>query len=206
MTSRRAASLPWIISLAVVGATAGAEWLEGRRWWCACGQGYLWESDIWSEHCSQHLADPYAFSHLAHGLVFYAMLAWIPGPWQRMSFAWKFCVANLVECAWEVLENSEFIIQRYRAETISIGYVGDSIINSMGDVLAAALGVLVARLIGWKWTLLLFVAVEVAMAATIKDNLTLNVIMLVWPIEAIKKWQSAGHSIGVSPSLLWPRR
>jgi hypothetical protein len=184
---------PWLLLLGTVGATAVAERLEGRRWWCACGRSNLWVSDIWSDHCSQHLVDPYFFSHLAHGLVFYGALAWIPGPWNRLSFGWKLFVANLIECAWEVLENSEFIIQRYRAETISIGYIGDSIINSMGDVGAAILGVFVAHLIGWKWSLLLFIVMEVALAATVRDNLTLNVIMLIWPVQAIKEWQSVGH-------------
>ncbi len=206
MPTARSSPTPWLAALVVAGATVVVERLEGRRWWCACGKSNLWVSDIWSDHCSQHLIDPYAFSHLAHGLVFYGVLAWLPGPWNRLSFGWKLFVANLIECAWEVLENSEFVIQRYRSETISIGYIGDSVVNSMGDVAAAALGVCVARTLGLKWTLLLFVAMEIALAAMIKDNLTLNVIMLVWPIEAIKKWQSAGHTIGAPPSMLWPWR
>jgi len=184
---------PWLLSLATVAAAGAAMRSEGRVWWCKCGRWNLWVSDIWSEHCSQHLVDPYTFSHIAHGLVFYGVLAWVPGPWKRMSLAWKLFVANLIECAWEVLENSSLVINRYRAETISIGYTGDSVINSLGDIAAAAAGVLIAHVLGWKLTLALFVLMEVVMLVTIKDNLTLNVIMLVWPIQAIKQWQGAGH-------------
>src|SRR5438874_2541194 len=112
---------PWLLSGATVIIAATMERSEGRRWWCKCGQWNLWVSDIWSDHCSQHLVDPYTFTHVAHGLVFYGLLAWLPGPQRRMSFAWKFFWANLVESAWEVLENTRWVIDRYRAETISIG-------------------------------------------------------------------------------------
>lgn len=184
---------PLLLLLATILAAAVAMKLEGRIWWCQCGRHNLWVSDIWTEHCSQHLLDPYTFSHLAHGLIFYAMLAWIPGPWKKLSFSWKLFVANLIECAWEVLENSPLVINRYRQETISIGYTGDSIINALADIAAAIAGVLFAHKFGWKWTLALLLAMELVMLFTIRDNLTLNVIMLVWPIEAIKEWQSAGH-------------
>jgi hypothetical protein len=184
---------PWVLALATVAAAGAAMRMEGRIWWCKCGKPNLWVSDIWSEHCSQHLVDPYTFSHIAHGLIFYGVLAWVPGPWRRMSFGWKLFTANLIECGWEVLENSSLVINRYRAETISIGYTGDSVINSLGDIAAAAAGVVVAHILGWKLTLALFVLMEVMMLVTIRDNLTLNVIMLVWPIQALKQWQGAGH-------------
>jgi hypothetical protein len=184
---------PWLLSLATAIAAAIIERSEGRIWWCQCGRWNPWASDIWSEHCSQHLVDPYTFSHISHGLLFYGALAWIPGPWRRLSLGWKMFIANLVECAWEVAENSSYVIDRYRHETISIGYTGDSVINSLGDIAAAAAGVLIAHRLGWRWTLLLYAAIELVMLLMIKDNLTLNVIMLVWPIQAIKQWQGAGH-------------
>jgi hypothetical protein len=170
-----------------------AEKWEGRIWWCKCGKPYLWVSDIWSEHCSQHLLDPYVFSHISHGLVFYGLLSWVPGPWKRKSFAWKLFFANMVECAWEVAENSAFVINRYRSGTAFYGYTGDSIANSLGDIAAAALGVYFAHVLGWKLTVALFILIEVVMLIGVRDNLTLNVVMLLWPIQAVKQWQSAGH-------------
>src|SRR2546423_1922694 len=122
----RFSRLPWLLSVGTLGAAIAAERIEGRRWWCACGRWDSWGTDIWSEHCSQHLLDAYTFSHISHGFIFYGAMAWTPGPWKRLSFGWKMFIANLVECVWEVLENSTWIIDRYRAETISIGYIGDS--------------------------------------------------------------------------------
>jgi hypothetical protein len=109
-----------------------------------------------------------------------------------MSLWWRFVAATAVEVAWEVMENSPFIIDRYRAATIAVGYEGDSIINSLGDVLSFATGFFLAERLGlWK-SVLVFLVVEVAMLAMIRDNLALNVLMLLWPIDAIRHWQAAG--------------
>jgi hypothetical protein len=163
---------------------------EGRIWWCACGKPWPWISDVWTSHCSQHLADPYTFSHLNHGLIFFLVFAAVA---RKVPMGWRLCMAVAIAAAWEVAENSAYVINRYRTATMSLDYLGDSVINSMGDIGACFLGFLLARRIGLWWTLGVIVAVEVVMLAMIRDNLTLNVLMLVWPIKAIKAWQTAGH-------------
>lgn len=184
--------MPWagvvLLSLVLVVAMV----LLGRRWWCACGELNLWASDVWSSHNSQHLADHYSFSHVSHGLIFYAAIwCW---PWlRRQSLAWRLFVATALEVAWEIMENTPWIIERYRAETMALGYEGDSIVNALGDVGCAVLGFVIAAKLGWRWSAGLLVALEVLLLVTIRDNLTLNVIMLVWPVEGIKVWQTIGH-------------
>lgn len=159
---------------------------QGRLWMCECGTIKLWVSDTWSSDNSQHLLDPYSFSHLQHGLVFFGLLWFLR---DRVSFYWRFFIALLIESAWELFENSAFVINRYREATAALGYSGDTVVNSMGDLLSCALGFVVAqRLGGWK-TLALFAAIELTMIFLIRDSLLLNVIMLIHPIEAIKVWQ-----------------
>ena len=184
---------PHALSLLIVAFTVIALRAEGGIWWCKCGRLFPWTSDIWSEHCSQHLADPYLFSHISHGFWFYGLLIWIPFKYQRLRFSWVLLVATIVECGWESLENSPLIINRYRAATISIGYTGDSVINSIFDIVACISGVLIARALGFWKTLAVFIVFELTTLIWVKDNLTLNVIMLIYPIESIKQWQSAGH-------------
>ena len=161
--------------------------LEGRSWWCACGSVALWSSDIWSAHCSQHWIDPYSFTHFSHGLLFCLALAVLL---PRLDFVWQLWIGMLIECAWEVLENSPLIIERYRVATISLGYEGDSILNAISDIACCVFGFCVARWLGLRRTVVLFVLIELILLVTIRDNLTLNVLMLAWPIEAIKVWQS----------------
>ena len=160
--------------------------LEGRIWWCACGYLNLWDGDIWSAHNSQHVFDPYSFTHILHGVLLCWILTWV---FSRMALSWRITLAVLLEAVWEVLENSPFIIQRYREATIGQGYVGDSIINSLADILCCAAGFLLARKLGFRLALLLFVAVELALALMVRDNLCLNVLMLICPIDAVKQWQ-----------------
>ncbi len=160
--------------------------LEGRIWWCACGQWKIWDGDIWSAHNSQHWLDPYSFTHVLHGVLLCGVIAWLAPRWPA---AWRLAVAVLLEAGWEVLENSAFIIQRYREATIGQGYIGDSIANSLADVLCCALGFLLARRLGLKASVVLFVVVEVALALAVRDNLSLNVLMLIHPIDAVKAWQ-----------------
>lgn len=163
--------------------------LMGRSWWCRCGQLAPWSGQIWSEHNSQHLVDPYVFTHMLHGVVFFAVLRLVLGADRLFP---KFAVALVIEAAWEIAENTPMVIDRYRESTVSLGYQGDSIVNSMGDLWACALGFWFATRVSWKVSLATFVAVELALLLAIRDSLVVNVIMLVWPIEAIKQWQLAG--------------
>jgi hypothetical protein len=156
------------------------------------GRFGLWESNIWSSEQSQRVADPYTFSHTIHGMLFFALL-WLIA--RRVPVRARFLGALILEGAWEILENSPFIIDRYRAVTISLGYVGDSVLNSLCDICFAGLGFLFA----WKarpWvTVLVILLMEVGTALWVRDNLTLNIIMLVHPLDAIRDWQMAGQPI-----------
>ena len=161
-------------------------WL-GRRPWCKCGGFSPWSWEIYSQHNSQHLIDPYFFSHVLHGFVFFAVL------WplrHRFSGATRLVAAGAVEAMWEILENSPMVIQRYREATISLDYFGDSIANSIFDLIACLLGYTIASRLRWYYVLAIFVIVELVLLATIRDCLVLNVIMLVCPSQAILDWQS----------------
>ncbi|WP_432798095.1 DUF2585 family protein [Poriferisphaera sp. WC338] len=183
--------------LVIVGAIlivmVGLLWWEGRRLWCECGQSFLLAGDVNSSHNSQHLFDWYSLSHLLHGVFFY----WIfKGVWKgllRRKWVWGygFAAAMLLEAGWEVLENSQLVIDRYREATAALGYSGDSIVNSGGDMFSCAVGFIIAGLIGWRMSVVVFLAVELLMLWLVKDNLILNVLMLIYPIEAIKEWQIA---------------
>lgn len=162
---------------------------QGRVWWCEQGDGWPVSFRVDSPHNSQHILDPYSFSHLLHGVLFFGFF-WLFRA--RMSFRWRLVAATAVEVAWEMMENSPFVIDRYRAATIAVGYEGDSITNSLGDVLSFVAGFYLAERLGlWKSVLIFFV-VDLAMLAMIRDNLTLNVLMLLWPIDAIRRWQAVG--------------
>jgi len=160
--------------------------VQGRIWWCACGRHNLWAGDIWSAHNSQHLFDPYSFTHVLHGVIFCGLVSWLL---PRLPVSWKLFVTILIEAGWELLENSRFIIQRYREATMALGYEGDSITNSVGDIVCCTLGFLLARYLGLRWSAVLFVVTELVLLFWIRDNLTLNVLMLVCPVDAIKAWQ-----------------
>ena len=170
----------------VVAAAAYQLHRQGRLWWCACGYLWLWSGDAWSADNSQHLFDPYTFTHVLHGVVLYWLLAWgLP----RVSPPWRLWLAVSMEALWELFENSTFIIERYRAATISLGYQGDTIVNSLGDILACGIGYALARRLGFRGSLALFVVTEVVLLIWIRDSLLLNVVMLIHPIDAIKTWQ-----------------
>lgn len=160
----------------------------GQPAWCACGQWTPWSWNIWSSHNSQHLLDPYTLTHVLHGVVFCGLLWFLP---QTVGPAPRYLMAIGLEAIWEILENTPQMIERYRQATISLDYFGDSAANSAVDILACALGYLLALQLGFKRSVLLFVIAELILLVTIRDGLTLNVIMLVWPVDAIKHWQMA---------------
>jgi hypothetical protein len=165
---------------------AGAEFAMGRRPWGIAGIPGLWSGSIWSEHNSQYFLDPYSFTHVLHGVMFYALLSLT---FRNMPVISRLVIAAGLEAGWEVLENSTFIIERYRAETISLNYFGDSIVNSMGDILACITGFILASRLPVRVTIIGTIAVEVLLALLIRDNLTLNLVMLIHPSHAIRMWQ-----------------
>jgi Protein of unknown function (DUF2585) len=160
--------------------------LMGRPPWCRCGYIKLWHGDVMSSENSQHIADWYTFSHIIHGFGLYGIL-WLIG--RRWSLELRFVLALLIEVAWEVVENTDFVITRYREDTIARGYYGDSVINSEVDVLACVLGFVLAARLPVRATVALAVLIEGVTAYVIRDNLTLNIIMLIYPFESIKQWQ-----------------
>ena len=159
---------------------------QHRIWWCACSRPFLWDGDIWSAHNSQHLFDPYSFTHILHGVIMCGLISLI---FPRMKIGWQIWTATLIESLWEILENTQFIIQRYREATIGLGYEGDSIVNSLGDIWCCALGFLLAKYLGLKRSIILFIAIETLLLILVRDNLTLNILMLIYPIDSIKAWQ-----------------
>ena len=187
-TTRRA--LPWLAMAAVLAAGVYGLREQGRLWICSCGYVLPWTSEYWGSNTSQHLLDPASFTHLLHGFVLCGLVALVL-PWA--SVMWRLSVAITIEVGWEVLENSAFVIQRYREGTAAFGYHGDTVVNSAGDVLSCALGFLLARYLGFWRALAVFLAVEAALAVWIRDGLLLNVLMLIYPLEAIEAWQAAGH-------------
>jgi len=162
---------------------------QGRDWWCECGRAAPVSMVVRSQHNSQHLFDAYSLSHALHGILFFGLL------WplrQRLCLNTRAALAACIEVGWEALENSPVIIDRYRTATVSLGYSGDSISNSLGDIVSFAAGFYVARTLGLRRSIAVFLAVELLMLWTIRDNLALNMLMLLWPIDAIRTWQAGG--------------
>ncbi len=183
---RRQLAIGLCFLLAILIVQVVAERLMGRVWTCPCGTVKLWEGEVHSSGNSQQISDWYAPSHIIHGFLFYG-LTWLL--LRKRSIGLRLGLAALIEAGWEILENSPIIINRYRAATIAYDYVGDSILNSSMDLVFMALGFLAAwRLPIWT-TVSLAVIAEIATAIIIRDNLTLNVVMLIHPIEVIKVWQ-----------------
>ncbi len=181
-----------LVFLAIIALTAGIELWMGRSPLGPDGKFGWWDGNIWGSENSQRVADAYSFSHIIHGILFYAFLWWVA---RKMPLNHRFLIAVLIEVGWEILENSPLIINRYREATIAQGYVGDSVLNSCCDVVMMALGFLFAYRAKIWMSVLAVIAMEVGCLIWVRDNLTLNVIMLIKPIQALKVWQSVGQPL-----------
>lgn len=185
-SSGRAKLWPWILIGLMLLFTAFQLHQQGRLWICACDRVDLWAGNTKSSDNSQHLLDPYSFTHVQHGLLFYGALVWIL---PRLPMMWRLSLAVAIEALWEIVENSAFIIQRYREATLALGYEGDTVVNSISDIVCMMLGFWIARKLGFRRSAGLFIVMEVVLLLWIRDSLLLNVIMLLVPIDAIKTWQ-----------------
>ena len=179
----------WVLAcFAVLLAQVVAEYFMGRTIICTCGYVKLWEGTVNSSGNSQHLSDWYTPSHIIHGFLFYGLAHLVL---RGKPFAARLLLALVIESGWELLENSPIIIDRYRAATISLDYYGDSIINSAMDAVFMVIGFFFAARAPVALTVAIAIFFELFTGYMIRDNLTLNVLMLIWPVEAIKTWQSA---------------
>ena len=166
-----------------------ALWAMGLPLICKCGTVDLWHGNPSGPETSQHLTDWYTYTHIVHGFAFYLLL-WIVAP--GLSFGPRLALAVGLESAWEVIENTPLIVDRYRQSALARGYFGDSVVNSLFDSMAAAFGFILARMLAVSQSILLIVTTELVLGYMIRDNLTLNIIQLIYPSELISNWQSGG--------------
>ncbi len=180
---------PYLVVLALIAATALVLLAMGRVPICECGHVKLWHGQTMSPENSQHLSDWYTPSHILHGILFYWGLSAVAA---RLSFGWRLALATAIECAWEIVENTDALIERYRGVTVSLDYFGDSVINSVADIFAMVAGFWLARVIPVWASVAVVAGFEVLTAFVIRDGLALNILMLLWPLDAVLEWQSAG--------------
>ena len=160
--------------------------VQGRLFLCACGQFEIWTSETCSANNSQQLFDPYSLTHVVHGFLFFYLVVLV---FRRLAKSWQFLLALAFEATWEVFENSSFVIDRYRTATAALGYQGDTIVNSVGDLLCAVIGFVIALQIGIRRSLILFALLELILILWIRDSFLLQILMLLRPVDAIKSWQ-----------------
>lgn len=173
-------------SIGIISFIAVILYLMGQVSWCQCGMVKLWHGVVFSSENSQHLSDWYSFTHIIHGFAFYLLFKLL---FPRLPAPLRLLMAVTLEGAWEIFENTDFIINRYREVTISLDYFGDSVINSVSDILAMMAGFFLASRIRVSLSIALIIALEVTLAYFIKDNLLINIIMLVYPLDWLKQWQ-----------------
>jgi Protein of unknown function (DUF2585) len=181
--------LPWICIFTLFAIAATVLNFQGRVWWCDAGDYVPWSWTIWSRHNSQHVIDPYTFTHILHGVGEFWIISLI---FRKAPLVWRLAIAVGVEGTWEIVENTNYVIHRYREATISLDYYGDSIVNSMSDMLACATGFAISYKLRFWRSLALFLLTELVLILWVRDSLIINIIMLIYPIEAIKTWQGGG--------------
>jgi len=178
------------IALIIIVAAAVVLIAMGRIPFCKCGIIAFWSSDVSSNQQSQQFTDPYTFTHVLHGIGLYFLVWLLFG--RRLTFGQRLILAVALESGWEILENTEFILNRYRAATISFDYWGDSVFNSVGDIIAMLIGFWFTAKLPWWGSLIAFIVIDSLLLFFIRDSLIINIIMLIHPVEAIKTWQVHG--------------
>jgi hypothetical protein len=191
LANRQVLSVPLSLALicSILVIVGIVEFAMGRSPICSCGYVKLWHGNVKSSENSQHFSDWYSFSHISHGIIFFWILAYFA---PTVSFQGRAVIAIAIEALWEVVENSNYVIELYRAQTISFDYFGDTIVNSIGDILFTAFGFLFAARMPTALSVGYLIGSELLLAGIIRDNLFLNILMLLHPLDAIKTWQSAG--------------
>jgi hypothetical protein len=174
------------IAVAIVALTVALELAMGRTATYRHGPVRVWAGDINSDQNSQQISDPYTFTHVVHGVAFYGLTRMALGP---EAVLLRGVISIAVESAWETYENTEQVISRYRSETLALGYYGDSVLNSVFDIIACGVGFVLAWKLPTRVTVAGVALIEIVLALTIRDNLTLNILMLLHPVAAIKRWQ-----------------
>lgn len=177
----------WVLAVAIICIAAATEYAAGRHLFCTCGTIDLWVGARDSPKTSQMLLDWYSASHVIHGILFYAIFRSAAPNW---SVDRRFLASLTIEASWEMIENSPWIIDRYRATTAALGYSGDSILNSMSDILMMVLGFVLARRLPVRLSILVAIVLELVPLFAIRDNLTLNVWSLIAPSKALQAWQA----------------
>ena len=186
MRATRRWVLPVVVIVSLVPLMAVALWAEGRLLFCECGEFQVWVGDTCSSRNSQQLFDPYSLTHILHGFLLFWLVRLV---FKNLTPAWQLATASFLEALWEVLENTNFVIDRYREQTAALGYTGDTVVNAIGDLFCAIAGFLIARWLGWRRSVIAFLLVEVILFFWIRDSFLLQILMLIYPVNALKLWQ-----------------